>query len=79
MSRGRIDKGIAELSADKAVNKNTFSPSLRKVGGDRKTHKQSQSGLMEALESIVNPNTRGDAVKVLLWSSKSLRNMEAAL
>lgn len=79
VSRVRIDKGIAELSAEKAVDKNTLSPRIRKVGGGRKTHKLSQSGLMEALESIVNPHTRGDPMKVLLWSSKSLRNIEAAL
>ena len=79
VSRVRIDKGIAELSADKVLDKNTLSPRIRKVGGGRKQHKQSQSGLMEALESIVNPHTRGDPMKVLLWSSKSLRNIEAAL
>ena len=79
VSRVRIDKGIAELCADKVLDKNTLSPRIRKVGGGRKLHKQSQSGLMEALESIVNPHTRGDPMKVLLWTSKSLRNIEAAL
>jgi len=79
VSRVRIDKGIAELSADKVFDKNTLSPRIRKLGGGRKQHKQSQSGLMEALESILNPHTRGDPMKVLLWSSKSLRNIEAAL
>mgnify|MGYP001797535771 CR=1 FL=1 len=34
---------------------------------------------MEALESIVNPRTRGHPMKVFLWSSKSFRNIEAAL
>ena len=34
---------------------------------------------MEALESIVNPHTRGNPMKVLLWISKSLRNTEAVL
>ena len=79
VSRVRIDKGIAELSADKVLDKKTLSPRIRKVGGGRKTHKQSQSGLMEALESVVNPHTRGDPMKVLLWSSKSLRHIEVAL
>ena len=79
VSRVRIDKGIAELSSEKVVDKNTLSPRIRKIGGGRKTHKQSKSGLMETLESIINPHTRGDPMKVLLWSSKSLRNIEAAL
>src|SRR5665647_3315558 len=39
----------------------------------------SQAGLIEALESIVTPHTRGDPMKVLLWSSKSLRNIEKLL
>jgi len=78
VSRVRIDKGISEIT-DKALDKNALSPRIRKVSGGRKTHKQSQSGLMEALESIVNPHTRGDPMKVLLWISKSLRNIEAAL
>jgi len=34
---------------------------------------------MEALEAIVTPHTRGDPMKVLLWSSKSLRKIEKAL
>jgi len=72
VSRVRIDKRIAELSVDKGLDKNTLSPRIRKIGGGRKTHKQNQSGLMETLASIVNPRTRGDPVKVLLWSSKSL-------
>ena len=79
VSRVRIDKGIAELSAEKVLDKTTLPHRIRKVGGGRKQHKQSQSGLMEALESIVNPHTRGDPMKVLLWSSKSLRNIENAL
>src|SRR5665647_2877763 len=39
----------------------------------------SRAGLIEALESIVTPHTRGDPMKVLLWSSKSLRNIEKLL
>ncbi len=79
VSRVRIDKGIAELSGGKTVGSTTLTPRIRKVGGGRKQHKQSQPGLMEALESIVNPHTRGDPMKMLLWSSKSLRNIEVAL
>jgi hypothetical protein len=52
---------------------------IRRAGGGRKQHKESQAGLLEALESIVTPHTRGDPMKVLLWSSKSLRNIEKSL
>ena len=79
VSRVRIDKGIAELTAKKASKEDSSLQKIRKVGGGRKLHKESQVGLIEALESIVNPHTRGDPMKVLLWSSKSLRNIEKLL
>jgi transposase len=78
VSRVRIDKGIAELSSKEA-----FLPvegqRIRKSGGGRKLAKESQQGLLEALEAIVNPHTRGDPMNPLLWTNKSLRNLEAAL
>ena len=79
VSRVRIDKGIAELTAEKVVKEDSPSQKIRKAGGGRKQHKESQAGLIEALESIVNLHTRGDPMKVLLWSSKSLRNIERLL
>ena len=79
VSRVRIDKGIAELTAEKVVKEDSPSQKIRKAGGGRKQHKESQVGLIEALESIVTPHTRGDPMKVLLWSSKSLRNIEKLL
>ncbi len=79
VSRVRIDKGIAELTSKKAVNEDSPLQRIRRAGGGRKQHKESQAGLMEALGSIVSPHTRGDPMKVLLWSSKSLRNIEKSL
>ncbi len=79
VSRVRIDKGIAELTAKKTEKEVGPLQKIRKAGGGRKQHKESQVGLLEALESIVTPHTRGDPMKVLLWSSKSLRNIEKLL
>jgi hypothetical protein len=79
VSRVRIDKGIAELESGKVVEEDSLSKKIRRPGGGRKQHKEIQSGLMEALEAIVTPHTRGDPMKVLLWSSKSLRKIEKAL
>ena len=79
VSRVRIDKGIAELTATKMVKEDSPLQKIRKAGGGRKQLKESQAGLLEALESIVTPHTRGDPMKVLLWSSKSLRNIEKSL
>ncbi len=79
VSRVRIDKGIAELTAGKVIKEDSPLVRIRKAGGGRKQHKESQSGLIELLETIVCPHTRGDPMNVLLWSSKSLRNIEKSL
>lgn len=79
VSRVRIDRGIAELTAEKVGKEANPLGKIRKAGGGRKQHKENQAGLMEALESIVSPHTMGDPMKVLLWSSKSLRNIEKSL
>lgn len=79
VSRVRIDKGIAELTELKLSDSTTNSQKIRKPGGGRKKLKECQSGLLETLESIVAPHTMGDPMKVLLWTSKSLRNLEKAL
>ena len=79
VSRIRIDRGIAELNAGKVEREAIPLQKIRKAGGGRKQHKESQVGLIEALESIVTPHTRGNPMKVLLWSSKSLRNIEKSL
>ena len=79
VSRVRIDKGIAELTEGNISNVDVSTQKIRKAGGGRKQHKESQVGLMDTLEAILNPHTRGDPMKVLLWSSKSLRNLESAL
>ncbi|MGH2645225.1 MAG: ISAzo13 family transposase, partial [Chitinophagaceae bacterium] len=68
-----------ELASGGVVKESGSSKRIRKPGGGRKQHIENQSGLLEALESIVTPHTRGDPMKVLLWSSKSLRKIEKAL
>ena len=79
VSRVRIDKGIFELTLGQEEERAEATKKIRKPGGGRKQHKETQQGLLEALEAIVNPYTRGDPMKALLWTSKSLRNIEKAL
>lgn len=80
VSRVRIDKGILELSSVREEEDNDQTPQrIRKPGGGRKRHEEKQAGLIEALEAIVNPHTRGDPMNALLWTSKSLRKIEKAL
>jgi transposase len=79
VSRVRIDKGIEELSGTNGAKLPGKEQRIRKSGGGRKLVKESQEGLLEALESLVNPHTRGDPMNPLLWTNKSLRNLEEAL
>ena len=79
VSRVRIDRGICELALGKEEESAEVAKKIRKSGGGRKQHKETQHGLLGALEAIVNPYTRGDPMKALLWTSKSLRNIEKAL
>jgi len=78
VSRVRIDRGIAELSSEEVISR-VEGKKIRKSGGGRKLAKENQQGILEALEAIVNPHTRGDPMNPLLWTNKSLRNLEAAL
>jgi hypothetical protein len=79
VSRVRLNKGIEELSWYGQGLGEGERERIRKPGGGRKTHKSSQPGLAEALNSIVKPHTMGDPMNPLLWTSKSLRNIERGL
>lgn len=77
VSRVRIDKGMQELE-EEVVKPNTDQP-IRKKGGGRKSKKDEHVDLVSQIESIVSPHTRGDPMNPLIWTSKSLRQIEAAL
>ena len=79
VSRVRINKGISELELSVSDSSNDQSQRIRKEGGGRKSHKETQKGLLDALDRIVNPHTLGDPMNPLLWTSKSLRNIEKVL
>ena len=76
-SRTRIDRGIAEL---KSTSDNLLSEkSIRKSGAGRKKKESESLLLLPAIEAIVCAHTRGDPMNPLLWTSKSLRQIEHAL
>lgn len=79
VSRVRINRGISELESSISDPSNVQVHRIRKEGGGRKPHKQTQIGLIDALDRIVNPHTLGDPMNPLLWTSKSLRKIEKAL
>jgi hypothetical protein len=55
------------------------SSRIRKPGGGRHSHQDTQPGVMIALEKMVDPLTRGDPMSPLRWTCKSRANLAAAL
>lgn len=51
----------------------------RRVGGGRKAANQKGSGLLDALEDLVEPATRGDPQSPLKWTCKSTRELSREL
>jgi transposase len=52
---------------------------VRKSGGGRKAITQKYSGIQEEIEKIIENKTLGNPEKILLWTTKSLRNIEKVL
>jgi transposase len=76
VSRLLIARGIKELECPEGQsNKNR----IRGKGAGRKKEIDRQSDLLSALEDIVEPHTVGDPMKILLWTSKSVRNIQGLL
>ncbi len=74
MSRNTVIKSVAEVSAGMEP-----SDRLRAVGGGDKPLKDKQPGLLEALDELVHPETRGNPMSLLRWTSKSSTKLAAEL
>lgn len=79
MSRNTIRKGVAEIAARKKKPKAAVSTRLRKAGGGRKRLSESDPQLLEALEGLVEPASRGDPMSPLRWTCKSTRQLAREL
>ena len=80
MSPKTVIQGRRELqgeSPDERGGRVVTRGRQRRPGGGRKPAVEQQPGLLEAIEAIVNPATRGDPMKPLKWTSKSLRKISA--
>jgi transposase len=74
LSRTTIHKGLRELHGDRIPDAR-----VRQAGGGRKQIKQQQPAVLQELEQLVAPATRGDPMSPLRWTCKSTSNLAAEL
>lgn len=79
MSRNTIRKGVAELAARKKHPRAPRETRIRQKGGGRKRLTDTDPGLAQALDRLVDPTTRGDPMSPLRWTCKSTMHLAEAL
>ena len=78
MSQRIVRDGIAELNDPERMA--ALEPTRsRRPGGGRPSIEESQPGIVEALDALVEPTTRGDPMSPLRWTCKSARELARAL
>jgi hypothetical protein len=75
LARSTIYRGLSDIR-DKA---SAPAGRIRKQGGGRKRKTVEDPTLVVDLKSLVAPVTRGDPMRPLLWTSRSLRNLVTQL
>src|SRR5260370_3657688 len=78
LSRTTIAVGMRELR-DQQASGITPSPRIRRPGGGRRHQVDVDAGLWDALDTLVDPLTRGDPESPLRWTCKSTRRLAAEL
>ena len=80
LSRVTIRAGLQELAlADPASGPPAPPARLRRRGGGRKPLRMHDPHLLHALETLVDPVTRGDPMSLLRWTCKSAAQLATAL
>jgi hypothetical protein len=79
LARDTIRAGLRELEYRQAHPGEPVSPRLRRPGGGRKSLAATDPELLTALESLVEPLTRGDPESPLRWTCKSTRTLAEEL
>ena len=76
MSRPTLDNGFRDLSSTESQSEKNR---IRKTGGGRKKTTENFPELLSALESLVEPLSRGDPESPLRWTIKSTRVLSEEL
>jgi Rhodopirellula transposase DDE domain len=74
LSRTTIAAGLAELDLP-AWQRAGEATRIRRPGGGRRPLTRHDPGLLPALESLIEPTTRGDPESTLRWTCKSTRRL----
>ena len=75
IARSTIVRGIREIQEQVQVG----SGRIRQAGGGCKAKDFEDRTLLPDLERLVEPDTRGDPMRPLRWTSQSLRHLAQAL
>lgn len=79
LARSTIWKGLKELRTRAEAPGSEEPRRVRRRGGGRKKHTEKDPTLLEDLEAVVEPGTRGDPESPLRWTVKSLRTLAREL
>jgi hypothetical protein len=80
LARSTVRRGEGELEPGAAPDPSReAAPRVRRPGGGRKALTASDPTLVQDLEALVDPVTRGDPESPLRWTCKSLSNLAMAL
>jgi hypothetical protein len=71
LARSTIYHGISDIRNNVAAEPGR----IRRAGGGRKKKTSEDPTLVRDLKSLVEPTTRGDPMRALLWTCRSLRNL----
>ena len=77
IAKTTVRRGIDEIK--NGENEKNPGSRVRRKGAGRKKLEDCDSKLVRELESLVNPETRGDPESPLLWTTKSTRKLAGAL
>ena len=78
LSRPTIIAGLKELDLS-SKHRAVAAARVRSLGGGRRKLTEADPGLLEALERLIDPATRGDPMSPLRWTCKSTANLAEEL
>src|SRR5271166_5279009 len=79
LARNTIAAGLRELGYRQEHPDEPVASRLRRVGGGRKALTETDPGLLQALDALVDPVTRGHPESPLRWTCKSTRKLAEEL